>query len=98
MTHYVVPNTVLALPGFAAGIDWSDTLLLLGIAACMFVALGAFAMIMLARQLPFLNTTRQAAVAPPPPLRRLRVPCRSHRLCRPTASLPRSAARSSRVA
>ena len=42
MTHYVVPNTVLALPGFAAGVDWSDTLLLLGIAACMFVALGAF--------------------------------------------------------
>jgi len=67
MTHYVVPNTVLALPGFAAGVDWSDTLLLLGIAAFMFVALGAFAMIMLARQLPFLSTTRQTAVAPPPP-------------------------------
>ena len=66
MTHYVVPNTVLALPGFAAGVDWSDTLLLLGIAA-LSLALGAFAMIMLARQLPFLSTPRQTAVAPPPP-------------------------------
>lgn len=67
MTRDVVPNAVQAMPGFAAGIDWSDTFLLLGIGACNFVALGAAAAIVIARRLPPIGTRRQIVYPPAPP-------------------------------
>lgn len=55
MNDVTPTSAVLALPGFAAGIDWAATFFLLGIIVCVFVAIGAVGVLMLARHLPFID-------------------------------------------